>query len=122
MFSHVMSLSFAGNQQPTYNTCQQQDADCLEGEQVAELVTAEKVLADGADVYFYRLYICCSQELMFQCDEQHNDGTDYGGCDTWQEAASFQLFCAVAFTTGQQYGEHIKDYDTTGIYRQLYRA
>ena len=52
---------------------------------------------------------------MFQCDEQHNDGTDYGGCDTWQEAASFQLFCAVTFTTGQQYGEHIKDYDTTGI-------
>jgi len=68
-------LAFTCNHQPTYDTRQQQDADCLEGKQITEFVTTQHRVSDSLDVDFQRYKIGSNEEFMFQRNEYYDDGT-----------------------------------------------
>ena len=98
-------LSLSCNEQAAYDAGQQQEADSLEGQQVAVFVTAEHLLADGVEADLDGLQVGSGQELVLQGDEEYDDGTRERGAQSGQKLAPAQLDGLVALAAGEQDGE-----------------
>ena len=115
-------LSLSCNEQPAHDAGQQQEADSLEGQQVAVFVAAEHLLADGAEADFYRFQVGRGHELVLQGDEEHDNGSRDGGAQPGQELAPLQLDGLVALAAGEQDGEYVEHDDAPRIYHDLHGA